>query len=138
MLHLFGLSSFVKRKTYGIGAISLVALLSFSHPVVGLSPEEKSAVIKACSATKNACVDACTRGTGLTVPNSIDPGPCKNECYAINRACLRSIASARIPPKGSKGGGVVERDQGSGTQSPGATGVPQVGGRGAAPAGQIR
>jgi hypothetical protein len=141
MLHLFGLSFFVKQKTYGIGAISLVALLSFSGPVVGLSPAEKSAAIKACGATKNACVDACTRGTGLTVPNSIDPTSCKNECYAINRACLRSIASAQVPPRGPMGGsrGILEQDQGGfGTQSPGATGVPQVGGRGAAPAGQIR
>jgi hypothetical protein len=128
------------RHLFGIGAISLVALLSFSGPVVGLSPAEKSAAIQACGATKNACVDACTRGTGLTVPNSIDPGPCKSECYAINRACLRSIASARIPPKGplGGGGGILEQGQGFGTQGPSATGAPQVGGRGAAPAGQIR
>jgi hypothetical protein len=127
MLHLFGLSFFVKQKTYGIGAISLVALLSFSVPVVGLSPDEKSAVIKACGATKNACVDACSRATGITVPGSFDQQSCKNECYAINRACLRSIA-ARISPTRplGGGGGILERDQGFGTQGPGATGVPQV------------
>jgi hypothetical protein len=35
-------------------------------------------------------------------------------------------------------GGILEPSQGFGTQGPGATGTPQVGGRGAAPAGQIR
>lgn len=141
MLHRFGLSFFVNRTAVVVGAISLVVSFSFINPVVGLSPKEIADAKAACNATKNTCVEACARAW---CPGSMYPCPanfsvCAAICRGNNKTCLNSIASVGVRPRGPMGGGgILERDQGFGTQGPGATGAPQVGGRGAAPAGQIR
>jgi hypothetical protein len=131
--------------------IGIIAL-STPAPAMELGP-----AVKACEANPN-CAVLPSRGPGLTMIIKSGKGkgnngaiidcPPKGQCTTAKRqpqggqaGAKPTEASSDKPPKGGRtlhGGGLLETSQGFNSQGPGAVGAPLGGGRGAAPAGQIR
>jgi hypothetical protein len=132
----------------------LVAGIAGATPAPAM---ELGAAVKACEANPN-CTVLPSRGPGATMIIKSGKGvgnngaiidcPPKGQCTTANRQPKGGQTGAR-PTEASSGkpsksgrtplaGGLLETSPASATQGPAATGTLQGGGRGAAPAGQIR
>jgi hypothetical protein len=128
--------------------------LSTPAPAMEIGP-----AVKACQANPN-CAILPTEGPGVQMIIKSGTGkgdsgavidcPPKGQCVTVKKqpkgaktqtGARPTEASSGKPAKGGStplAGGLLDTSQGFNAQGPGATGAPQVGGRGAAPAGQIR